>query len=106
MTERKDAQKAQAKSKRQQIIEMGKEGVPVAEIAKRLGVRYQFVRNVLIEKGIERVKVRNTERNISNELRKLMYEEGLSPYKAAMKLGVPPQYAYNVRNRDRKKGQK
>lgn len=91
---------------RQQVLKLHEEGMPVSEIAKKVGAKYQVVRRYLIDAGKEPIKVRESNKGIAAELRKLMYEEGLSPYKAAKTIGVPPQYAYAIRSRDRKKGVK
>lgn len=43
-------------SKREEILELGRQGVAVVEIARKLGVRYQSVRQALIGAGIPRLR--------------------------------------------------
>jgi DNA-binding CsgD family transcriptional regulator len=93
-------------SKRQEVLKLGKEGMPVSEIAKKVGIKYQMARRYLIDAGIEPVKVRQKNGEVAQELRRLMYKEGHTPYRAAKILGVPPQYAYALRKRDMKAGTK
>jgi len=89
-------------STRQKVIELGQQKVPVSEISKRLGVKYQYVRNILLSAGIELVKVRDTSENKSAKIRELL-NQGMTPYQAAKSLGLPPQYGYNVARRMRQK---
>ncbi len=41
-----------SKTKSERIREFGREGVPVAEIARKLDIRYQHARKVLLEAGL------------------------------------------------------
>lgn len=43
------------KTKSDKIRALSRHGVPTAEIARHLGIRYQHARNVLIEAGLHRV---------------------------------------------------
>lgn len=47
---------AKHNSKSEAIRSLGREGLAVAEIARRVGVRYQFARNVLAAAGMIKVK--------------------------------------------------
>lgn len=91
-------------SKRKAVLALREAGWATADIARELGVRYQMVRRYILDAGHESITKGTNDKGYAKELRRLMYEEGMSPYKAAKVVGVPPQYAYALRSRDRKKG--
>ena len=85
------------KSINQRIVELHNEGLTVSEIAKRLGVRYQRVRNTLIMKGIEPRKSGRAHTGEKKQKIIELLEQGKSVMEICWITRSYPNYVYFVK---------